>query len=1135
MSLQLILGGSGSGKSHWLYTSLIQEAVDHPEKKFIVIVPEQFTMQTQRELASLHPAGGILNIDILSFQRLAFRVFEETGTPQKTVLTETGKNLLLRRVASEKAGELRILDSKLDRPGYISEMKSILSELTQYEITEEELGDMIDLSAGKPQLQYKLEDIRTLCHGFSDALQERFTTAEELLDLFCRAAENSRMLRESSLAFDGFTGFTPVQQNAMRTLLALCPRIQVALTLEEGESIGGAYQEHELFYLSKKTIRSLLDLARETGTEVLEPTVLRGGSGRFLPESGLCFLERHLFRYGKRVVYQNEGDCGISLHVCGNPMEEVRFAAREINRLIKEGGFRCREIAVIAGDLSVYGNYVRKVFAEYEIPHFVDQTVQVLMNPGLEFIRGALGLAEERFSYESVFRYLRTGFSGLEPEEIDRLENYVLALGIRGRARWQEEWTRETVLMAPGEAAVCEGYRRRVMERLQEYLAVFDRSRAPLKDYAGALYDLLSACEIQQQLKDQEVRFRSEGLMEKAHEYAQIYAVIIRLLDEAVELLGETEVGRREFADILEAGFSEARVGLIPPGIDEVHVGDMERTRLNHIRALFFLGLNDGWVPAKEKRGGIVSEMEREFLQEAGMELAPTARTRAYIQRFYLYLAMTKPSERLYLSWCQSGSDGAAMRPSYLVAMARRMFPGLKITDESKETAPERLITSLRTGLPWLAAGLRRLRENGAEADCRQVGELLWIYRQDPAYRSAAARLEEAAFLVFGDSRLKRKTARELYGEVLENSVTRLEQFASCAFAHFASYGLQLREREEYRVRPADIGTLFHRTLELYSRKLEDSPYNWFTVPDKTREELTEQSVREAAQDYGSQVFFDSERNRYALERALRIMKRSVWALQEQIRAGRFIPGNFEVSFQAAEDLGAVTIALGETETMRLRGRIDRVDLCEEEDKVYVKVIDYKSGNTSFDLAALYYGLQLQLVVYLNAAMEMEQRIHPDREIIPAGILYYRTQDPLVEGSHGQTPEEIRRAILKKLRPNGLVNSDPAVLDRLDAGLEKTSEVIPVGRKADGSLTAASSVADRAQFERLSAFVQEKLRELGQEILDGTIGAQPYRRGQEKACTYCVFAGVCGFDARLPGSSYRQVEELSKQEVWERI
>lgn len=1136
MSLQLILGSSGSGKSHYLYTSVINEAIRHPEKNYIIIVPEQFTMQTQKELVKLHPAHGILNIDILSFQRLAYRVFEETGVSQRTVLTETGKNLLLRKVAADKKEQLQVLGSKLEKAGYISEVKSFLSELAQYDISKEQLEEMITSSENRPQLWHKLKDIQILYEGFQEYRREKFITAEELLNVFCQAAGQSELLRNSVLAFDGFTGFTPVQQNALRTLLGLSPEILVTVTIDTKENITGNYQEHELFYLSKKTIHTLTKLAKETGTQIEEPVLISGVSGRFAETGSLQYLEKKIFRYGKIGGYRGETE-GISLAASRNPLEEVRLAASTISRMIKEEGYRCREIGVITGDLATYGNYVKKIFEEYEIPCFVDQTVHILLNPCLEFVRGIFGIVNNHFSYESVFRLLRTGFAGMSREEIDRLENYVLAFGIRGKYWWEKNWIEETSRMQEGEAAYCEELRSCFMERMAPFLEIFEKKRASVLEYAGSLHETLMTFQIQEQLKRQEEVFRQNGALEKVNEYGQIYRILIGILDEAVELLGGEILSRKEFEEILEAGFAEAKVGMIPPGIDQVHVGDMERTRLNHIRVLFFLGLNDGWIPAKEGKGGIVSDLEREFLQEEGIELAPTARENSYIQRFYLYLGLTKPSERLYLSYCQCSGDGTSMRPSYLVSTLKKLFPKLK-TEEWTTEKNLRQITSYRTGLPYLAELLRESADGSLaekeDAD-KQVKELLRQYQKAEKYQKHSVELLEAAFLILGSGQIREQTAKSLYGEVLENSVTRLEQYASCAFAHFASYGLQLQERELYQVRSVDIGNIFHRALELFARKLERSSYDWFTVPDDIREELVETCVTETVENYGAKVFFGSERSRHVIQRMKRILKRSVWALHEQIRAGRFVPGGFEVSFSDAKDLDAVNIALSETEKMRLKGRIDRVDVCENDDQVYVKVVDYKSGNTSFDLVALYYGLQLQLVVYLNAALEMERRMHPEKEIVPAGFFYYRLNDPMLDGETEMTPEEINIEILKKLRPDGLVNDDPMVVEQMDSGFVKNSNVIPVGRKADGSWTAVSSVASTRQLNGLSKFVQKKLETLGKEILEGRVDTRPYKRKQKKACDYCAYKDMCGFDRKIPGTAYRQLRDLSKQEIWNRI
>ncbi len=1226
MSLQLILGNSGSGKSYTMCQKIIEESIRHPEQNFMVIVPEQFTMQTQKELVMLHPRRGIMNIDVLSFPRLAHRIFEETGGDRRMVLTETGKNLMIRRLAIELADELPVLGSRMNRTGYVSEVKSILSELMQYEVTETELGDLMKRVEDRPLLHAKLADIRKLYHAFLEYQREKFLKPEELLDVLRRLADRSKLLRRSTLAFDGFTGFTPSQLTVLEELMRLSPQIYVTVTIDARETWNGAYGEHELFALSKKTIRTLLETARcampvsERPFEIQDPIILgKNGLPRFRPGGELQELERNLFRPGRRrkdaglrqgvrdgesgqqkaagpedggragipvsgsvqtgqrtrpesperegisgseSVQENvrEGfesgkdrpelsakeetlgtgsvrtempDAGeISLHVSGSPAGEVAFAARTISRLVKEQGYRYQDIAVITGNLSSYDNYVRKIFALYGIPAFIDQTRHILLNPCLEFVRGALMIVEQDFSAESVIRCLRTGLAELTEEETDRLENYLLASGIRGRARWQEPWSWYTSGRMEEEAEICNGYRERVMELFGGFTERMHAPDAVMRDYADALYELLTACSLQQKLRDQELSFAEDGEREKAKEYSQIYGILIGLLDEMVELLGDEKVTAQEFSDILDAGFAEAKVGIIPPGIDQVQIGDIERTRLAHVKILFFLGLNDGWVPSHGDKGGIVSDMEREVLKGCGADLAPTGREDGYTQRFYLYQNLTKPQDGLYLSWCRSSSDGTMMRPSYLVSVIRRLFPEISVTEEDELQNSLLQVTAPANGLDYLTAGLREARRGDETDEWREVYR---TYLLDEDYADRVRELTRAAFLRGGTEPLSYTTSLELYGEVLENSVTRLEQFAACAFAHFAAYGLRLQEREQHGVRPVDLGIIFHRTMELFSKKLQTGPYDWRTLPSDVQREWMEQCVNEVTQEYGGKVLYDNARSRYMIQRVKRIMHRSVWALHQQLLAGSYTPRSFEISFSDVRGLNAVKVELSGGRKMHLQGRIDRIDTYETEDTVYVKIIDYKSGMTQFDPISLYYGLQLQLIVYLNAALEMEQRLSRGKQAVPAGIFYYHLQDPMLNGDSAQTEPEIFQALLKRLKPDGIVNSDREILLTLDHQIGSESLFVPAAFKKDGSLKAGANAISTRQFAAVSRFVRKKLKETGEKIMAGEISVSPAGDGKRSACDFCEYAQVCGFDKKLPGESERKLEGMSKEEAWERI
>lgn len=1130
MSLRLILGSSGSGKSRYIYSSIIKAAVQSPEKKFLVIVPEQFTMQTQRELVRLHPDGGLLNIDILSFQRLAHRIFEEVGADQRTVLEELGKTLLLRRAASRVQDELKVLKGNLKKMGYLQQMKSMISELTQYDIDSEKMERLLQGAEQKPSLFYKLKDIRLLYESFQEELEGKYITAEETLEALCQVARQSAILKDCVVALDGFTGFTPVQNKLLGELLSLAEQVYVTVTIRAQEDFYRIRGEHELFYLSKKTIRALAHTAQEAACEVLPPVVMEWTTlPRFAKSPELGFLEEHIFG-GKKVQWTEKTEC-ISLHTAANPVQEAHFAARTIRALLREG-YRCQDIAVIVGDLSSYSSYIPQVFGEYKIAYFMDSTRTVFSNPLIEFLRAVLDMVQQDFTCASVFRYLRTDLCRIEAEKLDLLENYVLAAGIRGFSRWREPFTRTVDFLQEEQLALCEELRTCIIEPLAPLVCCLRTAETTTREKTEGLYALLCHYEIQQQLAKLEEKFGIEGQAELEKEFAGIYAMVIGIFDKLAQLLGEERLTLKEYTELLEAGFEEARVRLIPPTADRVQVGDLERTRLSDIKVLFFLGLNDGWVPAAGAGGGLLSDLERETLMGSGVELAPTARQNSYIQKFYLYLNLTKPRERLYLSCSKATADGSLLRPSYMMRTIGRLFPGLSVHDEDAYQFFGSRVETPQNALAYLLEGFWNIRERQPSGEWL---ELYNWYRRGEDTAGQVQRLAEAAFLTFDGRGIGRQAARELYGEVLINSVSRLEKFASCAFAHFLQYGLRLQEREEYVFRPVDIGRVFHSAIELYSRKVEESSYDWFQIPEDVREKFIEEAVTEVSAVYGQQILHDSARNEAMIGRMKRIMRRTVWALHRQIQSGHFYPANFEVSFSQVQELEAVNIALSAEEKMKLKGRIDRIDVCEKEDQVYVKVIDYKSGNTTFDLVALYYGLQLQLVVYLNAAVELEKRVHPDKEIVPAGIFYYHMKDPLLETDEELTPEELNRKLLRQLRPDGLVNEDPAVFGEMDVKLEKASDVIPVSINRDGHPSKLSKTATGGQFALLSGFVHKKLQELGSAMLEGEIAPVPYQRNQQTACDYCIYRPVCCLDDKIPGTHTKRLREYREEEIWNKL
>ncbi|MBP8017768.1 MAG: exodeoxyribonuclease V subunit gamma, partial [Acetatifactor sp.] len=1054
------------------------------------------------------------------------------------VLDDTGKSLVLQKIAADLKEQLPAMGSLLHKQGYIHEVKSAISEFMQYGISTQDMDKLIASAEKRGALAMKLRDLKTLYRGFQDYIRDHFITTEETLDVLRRSLVKSKILPDSVVIFDGFTGFTPIQNRLIQELMRVCEETIVTVTIGEEEDPYQMDGEQKLFHLSKKTVADLVKLAAEAEVTRGEDVFVKGGPNRFAEAPALCYLEQNLFRYQYEPYTEKQHE--IHMFEALSPREEVHQTALYIRKLIREEGLTYRDIAVVIGDLEGYASYVETEFGQLEIPCFLDRTRGIVLNPMIEYIKSALQLYIRDFSYDTVFHFLRSGMADISREEIDELENYVIRTGARGYRTYSRLFTRKTEEMQQGSGQEDTERAEETMERLNRIRQQFADTveilhmapRAKAGEYVDHLYDFLEQNQVQQKLLNYQQRFEQEGDLAKAREYAQIYRLVMDLLDQIYELLGEEEISLQEFADILEAGFGEITVGTIPQNVDRIVVGDMERTRLKQVKVLFFLGVNDGNIPKNASKGGIISDMDREFLIESGTEMAPSPRQQMYIQRLYLYLNMTKPSQRLYLSYAKVNSDGKGIRPSYLIDTVRKLFPQLAVEYPQNRSRLEQ-IEGRQEGARYLAEELREYADGTLREEERQDFYLMYrAYEADPEGRD---RLTAAAFRRYKESGLSRIVARALYGRQLENSVSRLETYAACACRHFLQYGLSLQEREEFGFEVSDMGNVYHAVLENFAGKLAESGRTWWDFDENFATQAIKEAVEGYAATYGETVLYSSARNEYAITRMSRILTRTVLTLQQHLKQGSFQPDDYELSFRFAEDLDSIHVDLSEEEKMHLQGRIDRIDVSEDAEHVYVKVIDYKSGNKKFDLAALYYGLQLQLVVYMNAAMELESRKHPDKEIVPAALLYYHIDDPTIETPVELTQEQINEEILTKLRMNGVVNSDPAVVERLDRFLQDKSKVIPVEKKKDGSFSARSGILSREELHVVSAYVDTKIRQIGREILDGKIAANPYEKGNEEACTYCAYKKVCGFDGSIPGYEKRQLEDLDKQTLMQRM
>ena len=1112
MALQFVAGGSGSGKSHYIYSRIIAGSMEDKDARFFVMVPEQFTMQTQKELVELHPAHSIMNIDVLSFNSLAKRVFEETGFIHEPILEDMGKTLVLQKVIWDKKTKLSVLGRTMQKAGGVEEAKSILSELMQYDHTPEDVAEMAKSGQISPVLSEKLADIAVIYKGFNEYISGKYLAAEEVCEALAKVISGSDIIKGSTVVLDGFTGFVPMQLLVIRELLKLAKDVIVVITVDAGGgSIFRESKKQELFHMSRKMARELKTIAEEEEVPFAEPVFVGSDTGaRFAESPAIDFLEKNLFRYSSRQFKEKQSD--ILIIEAGNIDSEAAAAASMIKKLVRTEGFKYGDFAVVSADVKKYGKKMRAHLEDCGIPCFLDEKQSVLSNVFVQFIKNAVGLFAEDFSYSSVFAFLRTGLLDFTDEEIDIMENYCLGTGIRGYKQYSGKWVRIPKGKKGMDFERLNSLRERFMETLQDTAEVFKTRQSSVRAKTEALYRLANSCNVQEKLKAAEEKAAASGNKMREKEYAQIYKAVCDFFDKLVSVLGDEKTGTAAYAALMEAGFSQMKIGIIPTGPDEVHIGDIERSRVKNVKVLIFMGLNDGLVPKRSEKAGLLAADDREALKDLGTELAPSGQDDIYIQRLYLYLNMTLESRRLILTYKKTDTDASAMLPSYLIGAVVKMFPDIQIINaDDKEFLPERLETAPGRQHE-LIKEFRAARQGG------ENGSFLELCRSMQKDEENSAKLDrylQAAVLRGPEPTIGKAAAEALYEK--RYSVTRLQEFAGCAFAHFCDYGLKLLPRAGYDLDNRDMGNIFHEVM----KRLFDKAAAFGGVASLSEEQidkLTDEAMDEALGNSNGTIMLEGGRNSAAAGRIRRILHETARVVCAQMAAGSFHEAGTEVPYRYKN----------------ITGVIDRYDICRTGDTAYVRVIDYKSGSEDMDYTGLYYGLQIQLPVYMAAALDKTAKLPGVKKADPAGMYYMHFQVPVIEAEDlAAEPQE--DDILNVCRFTGITLADADAADLQDASAHNKggSRVIKVRFKKDGSFYSTSAVFSEGDMRLIERYTERLVTDLQSAIENGKASVSPAVSGDEKkdSCEYCDYRPVCGFDTAIPGYKKKTLQKYDKNSI----
>ncbi len=1157
MSLRFILGRSGSGKTTKCLNEIREILREEPNGPSIVyLVPEQMTFQSEYKLIHTPGLGGMIRAQVFSFTRLAWRVLQETGGMSRYHLNDVGIQMLLRKIIERHKPEFKLFGRAADKAGFMTQLGDMIVECKRYCITPEQLLEKANVlreqqaKATAKVLADKLSDLHLIYEQLEKQLMHHYIDSEDYLRLLAEKIPQSRYLANAEIYVDGFHHFTPQEYMVLEQLLLHCKRVTIALTVD------APYNDHlpnelHLFRLTGQTYHDIREMALLNNVAIDDVELLQQNVRH--REAALAHLEAH---YDSRpaVSFLEETEA-IQIYEASNRRAEIEAVAREIVRLVRDQGYRYKDIAVLVRNTNDYRDILKTIFQDFHIPYFMDEKEPMLHHPLIELLRSSLEVVTSHWRYEAVFRAVKTDL--LFPsdaniakmrEAMDELENYVLAYGIKG-AKWTngERWTYRRYQAVEGlslpqtdEEKQREDQINKWRELVATPLVTLQRRLQRAKDgraFCEAIYRYLEELEIPKKLERLQIEAEARGNLIKARQHDQVWKAVIDLLDQYVEMLGEESLSLSEFAKIIETGLDRLEFSLVPPAIDQVLIAHFDRSRLVDIKCAFIIGANDGIIPAKMKEDCLLAENEREILHESGLNVAPGGREQLFYESFSIYLALTSPSERLYITYPLANEEGKALAPSMLLKRLCALFPSLHPRSRGNEpleaTDDEQceFVTHPHATLTYLVAQLQAWKRN------YPIHPIWWdvynFYADDEKWRSIARNVLASLFYENVAQPLKKDITKQLYGKKIQASVSRMEQFQKCPFSHFLSHGLRLKERNIFRLEAPDIGQLFHSALKFISDRLHDAKLEWGQLSKQQCEQLSVEAVERIAPTIQQEILLSSNRYHYMKRKLQQIISRTTAVLSEHAKASGFVPVGLELEFGPNGVLPPLTFRLQDGTLMELVGRIDRVDKADSSKGVLLRVIDYKSSAKSLNLTEVYYGLALQMLTYLDIVITYAEQL-VGSAAWPAGILYFHIHNPIIKSDQLFNDEkEVERKLLEQFKMRGLLLGDEEVVRLMDKRLEdgKWSLIVPAQITKKGAIHSSSSVVSEDDFHHLRRHVRHLFKTIGLRIVEGVIDISPYKLSEQTPCEFCSFKSVCQFDESFPSNQYRVLIPQAKSEI----
>lgn len=1139
MSLRFIFGRGGSGKTTYCLEEISKQVVDDGTAPIILLVPEQYTFESEKRLSNHLKKDPYLRARVLSFKTLSNIVFSQVGGLTDININASGRSMLIYKALEGVSDDLKIFSKAASQNGFIGTIADMISELKQYSVSYESLENI----AGEVQsdtLKLKLQDISKIYANYEKILHENYIDSQDLLASLADKIESCDYFNNAIIYIDEFTGFTPTQYRVIKSLLHKASEVNITLTLDN--KLVKTYNKSDVFSRTKFTEEKLRKLCLDAGVRIKPEISLNATKiKRFEGNKELEHLERNYYSYPYK-TYDQETE-SISIKEFSNLYSEVEQIAKEIIFLVRDKKARYRDITVVTRDLTRYDFLVQSIFNEYDIPNFIDSKKEAKSNPIIILIISALEMKNRRYNYETMFRYLKSGLLGISIEDISLIENYVLANGIKGKKWFEEKWNYRVYHKLNEDENEYEiDIINRVNEikdliikpiiKLQEKL----KGQNKAKDICKYIYEFLLDINIPSTIQIMIDKFKDNNEIDLANQYSQVWEIVVEILDQIVEIMGDDIITLDKFIKVISIGFDEYELATVPPSLDQVLVSSVDRMKNPNTKHLYLMGTTDGIFPLISKDGGILNDSDRMKLSDNGVEVDIDSKTKTFEEQFLVYRALTSTKCSLTVTYPIADHEGKTLRPSIIVSRLRKIFPDIKnqsYLNDIEYDSSEEIVENITTKAPVFNELIKSIKEFEEEKSINPV----WLdtykyFIENDQYHIRAKNIVEGLNYTNQVKQVESEKIRALYDNKLF-SISRLEKYAQCPFAYFIQYGLKAKERKEFEFTPPDFGTFVHNILDKFSKQLSKDNLDWREITNDYIVEKVTIIVDEIIAKIPGYILQSSARYKYLSYRLRNMLISAIDIISDQIKKGSFDPTDYEVEFGVKGKYPPIKIILENGEEINLTGQIDRVDMFEDDKEKYIRIVDYKSGNKDISLTDVYHGLQLQLLVYLDAILESAK--YNDGDINPAAILYFKIDDPIIKSNEDKEDDSIREEILKKLKMKGLVLKDSNIIRKMDntlpEGEKATSLVIPASINKDGTISKNTSGVNEEEFSILRKYVKHTIKELSKNMLEGHIGISPYKTKESTSCEFCSFATICQFDSTFKDNNYRIINKKSQDEI----